>query len=60
MVLGGLLVVALPPVDGAEVGQRVGFVDLVADLAGEGEGLLVVLGGLLVSVLLPVDDAEVG
>ena len=59
VVLGGLPVAALPPVDDAKVVQRAGFAIAVIDRAGQGEGLLVVLGGLLVVALPLVDEAEV-
>lgn len=59
MVVGGLVIVALPLVDGAKIVQRVGFTVAVADLAGKGEGLLKVVGSLPVVALLPVDVTEV-
>ncbi len=51
VVLGGLLVVALPVVDVAEVSQCVGFAGPVADLTEQGQGALVVLGGMVVAAL---------
>ena len=59
MVLDGLRVAALLPVNAAEAVQCIGIAGPVADLAGEGEGLLVVLDGLPVVALPPVDEAEV-
>ena len=43
----------------AGVVEGLGFATGIADLAVEGEGLLVVVGGLLVVALPLVDEAEV-
>ena len=58
MVVGSLLVVALPTVDSAEVEQRISFPDPVAELAGEGECLLKVVGSLPVVTLPAVDGSN--
>jgi hypothetical protein len=58
MVVGGLLIAALPLVDEAEVAQRDGFAITVADLAGQGQGLLEMVGSLLIATLPQVDGAE--
>jgi len=59
MLVGGLLVVALPLIDVAETRQHDGVADPVADLTEEGQGLLVMVGSLLIVALPPADAAKV-
>jgi hypothetical protein len=58
VVVDGLLITALLPMDEPEVGQCEGFDGPVTGLAADHEGLLVVLGGLPVAALLPTDDPK--
>ena len=55
----GLLMVPGGVVGLADTVEGLGFAGTVADLAEQGQGLLVVLGGLLIMAPPPVDDAEV-
>jgi hypothetical protein len=60
VVVDGLWVAALLPVDEPEAGQRAGFTDPETDVAADRKGLLVVIDGLWVAALLPVDEPEAG
>jgi hypothetical protein len=55
---GGLPVMALPQLDGTELGLSVGLTLLIADGAVPGLGLLELTGGLLVTPLLQGDEPE--